>query len=235
MSRKIIISDIHGCLDEFNRLLNLVNYSEQQDQLLLLGDYVDRGPQSKEVVEAVMKLAELPNVIVLRGNHDQRFVDLIKHNSEELYKKFVDHGGIDTIKSYTQRDYNTSNIEQCIAHIQQNYHSHISFLESLPLYYEDHNHIYVHAGINPNIENWKQQSAYDFMYLKEQFYNYDTKVDKLVVFGHTKTIDIHGNADVWFSKDKIGVDGGCSFGMQLNALIIENGQYETASIKRINT
>lgn len=64
------------------------------------------------------------------------------------------------------------------------------------------------------------------MYIKDPFINHKTLVNKLVVFGHAKTKDIHGSADIWFGGDKIGIDGGCAYGLQLNALEIKNnGEY----------
>ena len=56
MRRTLVVSDIHGCVDEFKQLLNKVNFNAEEDQLVLLGDYVDRGPESRETVEFVMFL-----------------------------------------------------------------------------------------------------------------------------------------------------------------------------------
>ncbi|MFD1905506.1 metallophosphoesterase [Paenibacillus rhizoplanae] len=62
-----MISDIHGCIEEFNLLLRRAEYDPSRDQLILLGDYVDRGPDSRAVVEQAKRLAEAEGVIVLRG------------------------------------------------------------------------------------------------------------------------------------------------------------------------
>lgn len=77
MNRTIMVSDIHGCIDPINQLLHDINYNSKYDQLILLGDYVDRGPNSKEVVKEVIQLVKEHHAIALRGNHDQRFVDFI--------------------------------------------------------------------------------------------------------------------------------------------------------------
>ncbi|MBM7568831.1 hypothetical protein [Paenibacillus sacheonensis] len=74
--------------------------------------------------------------------------------------------------------------------------------------------------MNPSYITWKEQSARDFLYIKEPFISASTAVDKPVIFGHTKTIDIHGSAGVWFGDGKIGIDGGCAYGYQLNCLEI---------------
>src|SRR5690606_21099264 len=228
--RTIMISDIHGCLDELIGLLHAVEYSPVRDKLVLLGDYVDRGPKSKEVVEQIMQLVNEHGAIAIKGNHDQRLADLI-HN-RDVKEKFIEHGGLETITSYTNsKDFT---LEEAMEFIRDNYIDHIHFLSSLPLYYEDQDHIYVHAGINPSVADWRLTSKHDFLYIKELFIRNKTTVkDRKIVFGHTKTIDIHGTPDVWFSDDKIGIDGGCAYGLQLNALIFNGTKYENFSIRRL--
>lgn len=231
MSRIIMISDIHGCMDQFDQLIQALELKWDCDKLLLLGDYVDRGPNSKEVVDKVILLVKEFGAIALRGNHDQRLVDLIRNPDHTIKSKFIEHGGIDTINSYCETTSGNSKVEldNAITNIRNNYNHHIEFLSNLPLYYEDDYHLYVHAGINPNYANWKEQADYNFMYIKDEFILQPTVINKKIVFGHTKVIDIYGKADVWFSNDKIGIDGGCAYGLQLNALIYENGQYTTVS------
>jgi len=227
-----MISDIHGCLDQFDQLIAALNIESVSDKLILIGDYVDRGPNSKEVVEKVMSLVKDYGAIALRGNHDQRLVDLIRSSNPTIQTKFIEHGGIETIRSYCNITSENSEVDlnTAINFIMNNYNHHIEFLSNLPLYYEDDHHLYVHAGINPNYTNWKEQSDYDFMYIKDEFIYQPTIIDKKIVFGHTKAIDIHQKADIWFGEDKIAIDGGCAYGLQLNALIYENDQYSTVSI-----
>lgn len=233
MRRIIMISDIHGCIDLFDQLLTKVHYSPDHDQLMLLGDYVDKGPHSQKVVERVMQLVQNHKAIALRGNHDQRLVDLVRGNDPQVRAKFAQHGGIPALQSYcgiTDITLTDEIIDRSKKHIEDKYADHLDFLDQLPLYHEDEHHIYVHAGLNPLIADWREQSDHDFMYIKGDFYNNPTNVAKKVIFGHTKTADIHSSADVWFSEDKIGIDGGCSYGMQLNALIYHNGNYKMECI-----
>ncbi|MEK4006547.1 metallophosphoesterase [Paenibacillus sp. FSL H3-0333] len=68
--RTLVISDIHGCYDEFNALLTRANYDPSEDKLILLVDYVDRGQKSKQVVAQVMNMIKHDNITALRGNHD---------------------------------------------------------------------------------------------------------------------------------------------------------------------
>lgn len=241
MNRTIVISDVHGCVNELNGLLEAAEYDSKRDQLLLIGDYVDRGPNSKETVKRVMELVLENGAIALRGNHDQRFVDLVRQGSAAVRAKFAEHGGMQTLASYcgtvfsegawdgiSEERFGQLREEIAAAHGQ-----HIAFLGNLPLYHEDEGHIYAHAGINPRYEDWKQQPEHDFMYIKSEFYENKTGLEKTVVFGHTRATDLHGSPEAWFGGDKIGIDGGCAYGKQLNALIIgRSGEYRTLSVKK---
>ncbi|MGO4542238.1 metallophosphoesterase family protein [Paenibacillus sp. 2TAB19] len=222
MKRKLVISDIHGCHGALNELLALMSYKPGEDQLLLLGDFVDRGPNSREVVEQVIKLVKDDGAIAIKGNHDERFVDVVLERSEQALHKFTGHGGRQTAESYAEVGHSSLDklLSQMKATVKQSYTHHLDFLDSLPLYHEDEHFIYVHAGLNPAFDNWKEQPERDFLYIKEPFIKQPTRVGKTVVFGHTKTRDIHGKSDIWFGDGKIGIDGGCSNGYQLNGLEI---------------
>jgi serine/threonine protein phosphatase 1 len=240
MSRTLVISDIHGCYDTFNSLLKLIQFTPKEDKLILIGDYVDRGRQNKEVVEQVMRMVHNQEAIALRGNHDQRFIDCIFNKNVNYDAKFLEHGGLQTIQSYcdmsyTEYDFKDKNrLEKIKNTMRTNYRDHFIFLDSLPLYYEDKTHIYVHAGLNPFYKNWRDQPEKDFIWIREAFVNQPTEVDKMVIFGHTKTIDIHGSANIWFGGDKIGIDGGCAYGLQLNCLEIkDNEAYVTYSVNHL--
>ncbi|NQX70882.1 serine/threonine protein phosphatase [Paenibacillus alba] len=229
MKRTLVISDIHGCVEEFKQLLDTVIFNADEDKLVLLGDYVDRGPASREAVEFVMHLVREKGAIALKGNHDQRFVDVLGGVDSLTEMKFFEHGGIQTFKSFSGAD--NLDIKQSKERIIANCSDHIAFLNNLPLYYEDETHIYVHAGLNPAYTDWKTQPERDFLWIRAPFVQQRTVVKKTVVFGHTTTKDIHGKADVWFDRDKIGIDGGCAYGMQINCLEIKGkNNYKTYSV-----
>ncbi|NRF94484.1 serine/threonine protein phosphatase [Paenibacillus frigoriresistens] len=229
MKRTLVVSDIHGCVDEFKQLLDKVNYNAVEDQLVLLGDYVDRGPQSRETVEFVMHLVREKGAIALKGNHDQRFVDVLGDVDALTEMKFFEHGGIQTFKSFCGTE--DLDLKQSKERIRAKFSDHISFLNNLPYYHEDETHIYVHAGLNPTFSDWKTQPERDFLWIRAPFVQQRTVVKKIVVFGHTPAKDIHGKADVWFDRDKIGIDGGCAYGLQINCLEIKGrNQYKTFSV-----
>lgn len=211
-----------------------VEYNPTHDKLILLGDYVDRGPRSREVLEQVMELRD-KGAITLRGNHDQMMLDAILLDTDELNSRWIRNGARSTIESYCGDDFFDGEMDRVRyndgkAYIKQNFKHHVSFLDKLDLYYETDHHIFVHAGINPGVENWKQQSLHDFIWIRDPFYNYPTGLNKTVVFGHTPSINLHDSESIWFCDegDKIGIDGACVYGKQLNCLeITDEQEYRT--------
>ncbi|MFD0717639.1 metallophosphoesterase [Paenibacillus sp. GCM10027626] len=235
--RTLVISDIHGCDKELEALLQQSGYDAGKDTLLLLGDYVDRGLRSKQAVDLVRRLVLEQGAVALQGNHDQRFVRVMtnKANEEEI-EKFFEKGGAETLSSYMEMkaELTLAELEHYKASIMTSHAAHIQFLEGLPYYYEDDHYIYVHAGLNPKFQDWKSQPVKDFLFIRKEFYTHPTQVDKTVIFGHTKTIDIHGVPDVWYGGDKIGIDGGCAFGYQLNCLEIIDGTVNQVFVQPAN-
>ncbi|ULO10293.1 serine/threonine protein phosphatase [Paenibacillus sp. 19GGS1-52] len=240
--RTLVISDIHGSYQEFNALLNKVNYGSSEDQLILLGDYVDRGPNSKAIVEQVKNLHEECGVVVLKGNHDKMACDALLNEDDKLDTHWLNNGGFHTLLSYidmesdfSMDDFGWNDYMRMKEFIRHEYKHHLDFLSSLPLYYETEEHIFVHAGINPTAEDWKDQNAYDFIWIRQPFYrNPVTATNKIVVFGHTSTVDLHNSEEIWFSPhgDKIGIDGGCAYGQRLNCLEICDGEYRTHFVRQ---
>ncbi|MFB9327556.1 metallophosphoesterase family protein [Paenibacillus aurantiacus] len=225
--RTLVVSDIHGCDEELRLLLEQMSFRPERDQLVLLGDYVDRGPRSKETVAYVCQLVRQEGALALQGNHDHRFVNVVTGLAAlEEKTKFWEKGGAETLSSYYGRIVAPSECEEetCCRYIRERYAEDIRFLKDLPMYYEDEHFIYVHAGLNPSYANWKLQPARDFLYIREPFHEAAPKGAKTVVFGHTKTVELHGSPDVWFGSGKIGIDGGCAFGYQLNGVELTGGR-----------
>jgi serine/threonine protein phosphatase 1 len=98
--RLLAIGDIHGCLDQLRELLARV-VPTPHDQLVFLGDYVDRGPDSAGVVEVLLTLRDqLPRTVFLRGNHEQMLLDVLAGGDPAI---FLLNGGEQTIASYRNR------------------------------------------------------------------------------------------------------------------------------------
>lgn len=85
-------------------MLSKINYDPSADKLILLGDYVDRGQKSKQVIEQVMDMLKNENVIALRGNHDQMMLDALTKNDESYAAHWIRNGAINTLISYCGMD-----------------------------------------------------------------------------------------------------------------------------------
>ncbi|MNS94432.1 Serine/threonine-protein phosphatase 1 [compost metagenome] len=239
MSRTLVISDIHGCLAQLFELLNAAKYDPLKDKLIFLGDYIDRGTQSKDVVEQVKALTEKYGAVALIGNHDLMMINALNGSDEGDDGLWLNNGGYLTIESYCGLDFFEEGFEwegyqQAKTFIKNHFSHHIDFIHSLPYYHETENHIFVHAGLNPCYsDDWREQPKEDLVWIRDIFLNNATNLEKTVVFGHTPTLNLHGSADIWFKKDKIGIDGGCVFGLQLNCLVInEDGSYGKYSVPK---
>ena len=100
MKRLLIISDIHGEIELFERLLTDVDYDSTNDQLILLGDYVDRGTNSKKVLDKVIELKS-QGAFVLKGNHEDMMIKALTTDEEHSWKNWVNrNGGSKTLESY---------------------------------------------------------------------------------------------------------------------------------------
>lgn len=221
-NRILVMSDLHGCYDQFKEMLNKTKYNPNHDKLILLGDYVDRGRHSKQVLDKVIKLVNTYNVIALRGNHDQMFLDYLTTNDGMSEFNFFRNGGLQTVESYCGLNFFDSGIDTLRAKkfILDHYQQHIDFLKELPYFHETDEYIFVHAGLNPFYENWRLTPNEDMLWIRDVFYHNATQTDKTIVFGHTPCIYLHGKADIWLGEDKIGIDGAVAYGYQLNCLEI---------------
>lgn len=234
--RYLVISDIHGCYDEFMELLELTNYNPKHDQLILLGDYVDRGKDSKRVLDKVMELVK-NGAIAIRGNHDDWFIKFISspqfQSNSALINEYLSKGvgGLHTINSYIDFDVTKTSMEQIAEKIKNNCKHHIQFLSQLPYYYETDDYIFVHAGINSTIHDWRNDLI-GMSWIRWDFINKPTNLKKQVVFGHTTCKVIHNSNNIWIDKDKIGIDGACCFGGQLNCLEITDSELNQFHVKR---
>jgi len=198
MGKIFAIGDIHGCLEELIKLVEKIPISSA-DTLVFLGDYIDRGPSSKGVIQYLIELSREYNSIFLRGNHEDMMLKALVPNAgwdeEGLWAM---NGGVATIKSYGE--------DKCLIP-----KSHIEFIKSTILYHETENSIFVHAGANPAIPLDSHDPEY-LMWVREPFIEDDSKWDKKVIFGHTP------QRTPLILNNKIGIDTGCVFGKQLTCL-----------------
>ena len=173
-NRRIVIGDVHGHYDTLITLLDAVS-PKSEDEIYFLGDLIDRGPKSAQVVDFVMR----NKYRCLRGNHEEMLLDVVGTGevSVELYQSWLYSGGHATVDSYD------SKIPQ----------EHIDWLKELPLYYDLGDYWLVHAGVDPTIPLEKQSSE-QFCWIREDFHGSDRPVfkNKLIITGHTITFTLPG-------------------------------------------
>ncbi len=205
MPRYIAITDIHG---EFKKLESLLSKIETRDDdvFVFMGDYIDRGKYSKEVIERVIEQHQTHKCIYLIGSHEYAYLNARK--GDEYYKYlFWNYGGPETVKSYGS--------------FENIYSVHGQFLDNLKFYYLTDKYLFVHAGINPYYP-LDEQDETDFVYIRSQFYNNKHNLPQKIIFGHTDF------DKPLIQNDKIGIDLGCGKykNAKLCGLILDNDNYE---------
>lgn len=199
MGKIFAIGDIHGCLSKLERLISKTDIDNKEDTLVFIGDYIDRGADSKGVVDFVLDLKrKMRTVICLKGNHEQMFLDYVCLNkNEDLY---LSNGGETTIASYGYRNIRGDrklNVPD----------SHMEFFNSLLSCYETDDYIFVHAGLRKNVL-LKDQKIQDMLWIRHDFIMSSYDFGKTVVFGHTPM----SHSKPLFLPGRIGIDTGAVYG-----------------------
>jgi serine/threonine protein phosphatase 1 len=187
-----VIGDIHGCLQPLQRLLAKIA-PRPGDELVFIGDYIDRGPNSREVVEHLLGLPH--RCVFLLGNHEKMLLDYLTGKDQGI---FFPNGGLATLQSYGGD----------FTHIPR---SHLSFFHTLRPMYETPGYLFVHAGIRPMVPLDKQ-TLEDLVWIRQEFFQFIGRFPKPVVFGHTPL------REVLLQPDRIGIDTGCVYGGKLTCL-----------------
>ncbi len=211
--RIFAVGDIHGCAEALERLLEKLPFDPEEDLLIFLGDYIDRGPEPRRVIEMVKALRDRhpERVVALSGNHEWMFKRYLKGIETEV---FLFNGGEATLRDY----YRNGRLD-----IPED---HLSFLESLPLYYETADYFFVHAGVRPE-RPLRAQEEEDLLWIREGFYYYPGRFPKKIVFGHTPF------PEPLILSDRLGIDTGCVYGGRLTAIELpEEKIYQVECLRR---
>ncbi|MFH0842984.1 MAG: metallophosphoesterase [Bacteroidota bacterium] len=197
MGRLFAISDIHGCFRPFYQLVNDIIKLNKSDELILLGDYIDRGEESKSVVDFIIDLQKTGfNVTALTGNHEQMLLDAW-HDPSALYQWHM-NSGITTLFSFGIED------------IRQMDEAYIDFFSGLEFYKETGNYIFVHAGFN-DYEHDPFSDKYTMIWECSPSYQNPLLAGKKIIHGHRpKTID-HVKRLIENNSNVIPVDTGCVY------------------------
>jgi len=223
VGRTFAIGDIHGELAQLQRLLAKLPLLTADDTIVFLGDYIDRGPKSVEVVECVETLRQTgpARVITLRGNHEDAWLETLAspnpgfllpdgNGCRALLRSVTNVSGMDPMQE-------TMLLLQPSHWFPEGLHS---WMADLPLWYEDEHAIYVHAGLDGEGDHWlhpRDGSTRSLLWMRERDF-FEQYRGKRVIFGHTDTSTLPADGDpetpdavreVWRRGDLIGLDTGC--------------------------
>jgi len=205
MGKIFAIGDIHGCNSRLDNMMEKLHINKKEDSLVFIGDYVDRGPDSKGVVDSILEIRKtVDNVICLKGNHELMFLNYYcEHRDEE---RFMYNGGLITLISYGfMREGWAENLDVPESHMQ--------FFSTLQPFYETDRYIFVHAGLRPGIPLEKQNTD-DLLWIRYEFINSPCDFGKMVIFGHTPV----SYTTPHIQNNKIGIDTGAIYGGKLTCL-----------------
>lgn len=209
MPRSYAIGDIHGSLDKLRKLIGKCRqHAEGQPMtLVFLGDYIDRGPQSRGVIRTLIELqAELRDrVITLKGNHEAIAVEIIDGTTEADF--WLTQGGAETLASYG------------VDRARDLPHEHVRWLRSLPLSYDDGRRFFVHAGINPQ-RSFDRQDESDLIWIREPFLSDDRDYGRLIVHGHTPV----AGSKPELRHNRLNLDTAAGYGGPLTAAVFDDVQ-----------
>jgi len=220
--RVYAIGDVHGCADQLDRLLAAIDTDDATrapaaTTLILLGDLVDRGPDSRRVVERAMALAAAsPRVALIKGNHEEMLLRAAEGHRPSL-QLFNRYGGRETLMSYgvDAIAYDDASLEELgdtiAAHVPA---VHRAFLDAGLDHITIGDYLFVHAGIRPGVPLAEQVGA-DLRWIRDPFLSHRGAHEGFVIHGHTITADPDVRAN------RIGIDTGAYEGGPLTAIGLE--------------
>ncbi|MEM8592351.1 MAG: metallophosphoesterase family protein [Pseudomonadota bacterium] len=218
------VGDIHGYPDKLDRALKLIEADGgQHAQIVFVGDYIDRGPDSRAVIERLIEgLEEGRPWTCLKGNHDRIMEWFLEDQPRQDPHLLVGFhwfhemiGGLPTMASYGVDVSERERLFLVHARAREAVpQSHIDFLRSLKLTHQQDDYLFVHAGIRPGIPI-EAQDERDLVWIRDEFLNYRRPFPKLVVHGHTP-VDSPAHLG-----NRVNLDGGAAFGRPLVPVALE--------------
>jgi serine/threonine protein phosphatase 1 len=183
----------------------------QDAQLVHLGDYIDRGPDSARVVELLIRGPAIPGlrVINLMGNHEHMMLSTLDGDADAV-DHWLTNGGAATLKSWGMRlDAGVDSWRDGIPA------EHVDFVRNLALRHAAGGYLFVHAGVRPGVE-LDAQTDHDLMWIREPFLSFKGDFGAVVVHGHTP------EPDPVIRPNRIGLDTGAVIGGALTCAVLEN-------------
>ena len=200
------IGDLHGCPDELEVLLARLG-AGSDDTLIFLGDYVDRGPGVRVLVERLIRLrAEAPRTVFLRGNHEDMLLAYLGLSGRHG-DVYLANGGAATLASYRVPSGVYGAAAAALLPPE-----HVEFLRTLVLTHQYDRYLFVHAGVRPGVA-LERQSEEDLLWIREEFFAARHDLPFTVVFGHTPQREVRLGLPF-----HLGLDTGLVYGNKLSCL-----------------
>jgi serine/threonine protein phosphatase 1 len=197
MPRTFAIGDAHGCSKTVEKLLLNELKIAKEDSIYFLGDYIDRGPGSKEVIDFILQLkSEDYNINTLRGNHEQLFMD--SDTSFTHFQNWIANGGVVTLESFGISRYAE------LGNVYKNFFNETQF------YFETDRFIFVHAGFDFSNPNFLEDTD-SMLWIRNMKVDKKKVGSKIVVHGHTPTPleNVKKNLASINQKGSLNIDTGC--------------------------
>lgn len=221
--RVYAIGDIHGRLDLLMELMERIADDDSargeigSTELIMLGDYIDRGPDSAGVIDYVMRLRDRwPALTCLQGNHEEVFIQAARGDESAL--RFMTRiGGRETLLSYGARE---EDLDQMTLGQLRDWlmttvpEAHLEFLEGMADRLVIGDYAFVHAGLRPQVP-LAEQEAKDLRWIREEFLSFERPHDYYVVHGHSITSGVEQKAN------RVGIDTGAYATGVLTAIGLE--------------
>jgi serine/threonine protein phosphatase 1 len=212
------VGDVHGQYDHLTALLTRLERRASASScshkiLIFLGDYIDRGLKSKQVVDRLTAGFPGFETHFLRGNHDETLLQFLDDAS--VAEAWKNYGGLETLASYGVGRTRTGDWKDTQAEFTQKLPpNHLNFFRDLEMTFEIGSYLFVHAGLRPGIP-LASQSAHDMMWIRDDFLHSRADFGHLVVHGHTPSVapEVRSN--------RIGIDTGAYMTGVLTALELQ--------------
>jgi serine/threonine protein phosphatase 1 len=223
-TRIYAIGDVHGRADLLREMFSAIDDSLVTHPIdnvvhVLIGDYIDRGPNSREVIDTLIARATRHTMVYLKGNHENYAVQFLADPA--VLSEWKQVGGMSTLLSYglrpTSQDDAKTRQEIAAAFRSALPDSHRRFLQNLPLTYSCGDFFFAHAGVRPGIPLVEQREQ-DLLWIRDDFLLHEEDFGKIIVHGHTpaKTPDVRPN--------RINIDTGAFATGRLTCLILQGDE-----------
>jgi serine/threonine protein phosphatase 1 len=225
-TRIYAVGDVHGCADLLSKVFERIDADLKSRPApkpiqVFLGDYIDRGAKSREVIDLLLKRQERNALVLLKGNHEDyalRFLD-----DPTILSAWKNIGGLTTVSSYgvkPARFHDPKSQHEIAAAFRRSMpDSHRRFLQSLALSFTCGDFFFVHAGVRPGIPLHKQSQT-DLLWIRDDFLSHEGSFEKVVVHGHTPS------REPAVLSNRINIDTGAYATGRLTCLVLEADQLD---------